>query len=120
MMYFFDTYAFIEIFNGNPKYDKYKRTEFATTKLNIMEVYYWLLNNFNKKVAEDFYNNMVKFCVEITDSVIKEAVQFRFENKSRDLSYIDCLGYILAKANGLKFLTGDREFKGMSNVEFVR
>jgi len=40
-------------------------------------------------------------------------------NKS-NLSYVDCIGYILAKELKVGFLTGDREFEGMDNVEFVK
>ena len=32
----------------------------------------------------------------------------------------DCVGYVVAKRVGVKFLTGDREFKDMPNVEFVK
>ena len=33
---------------------------------------------------------------------------------------VDCIGYMTAKRLGVKFLTGDREFEGMDNVEFVK
>lgn len=120
MMYYFDTYAFIEIVRGNPRYSKFIKTEFATTKLNLMEFYYWLLNKFGKRVADKFYDETVQYTVEIQDEIIKEAMLFRMQNKSKNLSYVDCIGYILAKANGLKFLTGDPQFKGIENVEFVQ
>ena len=45
---------------------------------------------------------------------------FRLLNKKRKLSYVDCLGYILAGMNGAKFLTGDNQFKDLQNVEFVK
>ena len=32
----------------------------------------------------------------------------------------DCIGYILAKNIGIKFLTGDKEFENLDNVEFVK
>ena len=34
MVYFFDTYALIEIIKGNPNYHSYTKEEFITTKLN--------------------------------------------------------------------------------------
>lgn len=119
-MYYFDTYAFIEIIRGNLRYSKFVKTELVTTKLNLMEVYYWLLNNFGKKVADTFYDETAKYAIEIQDEIIKEAMIFRMQNKSKNLSYVDCIGYILAKANSLKFLTGDRQFKGLDSVEFVQ
>ncbi len=32
----------------------------------------------------------------------------------------DCIGYIFAKQLGIKFLTGDKEFENLDNVEFVK
>ncbi|MFA4820313.1 MAG: PIN domain-containing protein [Candidatus Aenigmatarchaeota archaeon] len=119
-MYFFDSYAFIEIIRGNQNYLKFKNTELATTKLNLMEVYYKILKEFGRKAADKFYEETVKYSVSISDGVIKEAMIFRLQNKSKNLSYIDCIGYVLAKINGLKFLTGDIQFKAMENVEFVK
>lgn len=57
---------------------------------------------------------------DIDDEVLKEAVKFRKNNKKRDLSYADCIGYIYSKLNGIKFLTGDRQFSDMQFVEFVK
>jgi len=36
------------------------------------------------------------------------------------LSYVDALGYTIAKAHNLRFLTGDAAFEGIANVEFVK
>ncbi len=119
-MYFFDSYAFVEIFRGNKNYLRFRTTDFATSRLNLMEVYYYLLNNFDKKTADAFYDEVVKYAIEITDGIIKDAMMLRIQNKSKNLSYIDCIGYILAKISGLKFLTGDRQFKEMENLEFVQ
>ena len=38
----------------------------------------------------------------------------------RNVSMTDCVGYILAKQLGIKFLTGDKEFEHLDNVEFVK
>lgn len=119
-MYFFDTYAFIEIIRGNQKYARFKAVQMATTKLNLMEVYYWLLNKFGKTAADRFYDETAEYAADIEDRVIKEAMVFRLQHKSKNLSYVDCIGYMLAKMYNIKFLTGDRQFKGMDNVEFVQ
>ncbi len=67
------------------------------------------------------WNSQLKECVvPINDKVIQEAVKLRKENKKRNLSYADCIGYIYAKQNDFLFLTGDKEFEHMSNVEFAR
>jgi predicted nucleic acid-binding protein len=47
-------------------------------------------------------------------------MKFRKKNKKRNLSYADCIGYIYALKNNLIFLTGDKEFEDLKNVEFVK
>ena len=58
--------------------------------------------------------------VDVEDHILKEAIKFRKVNKKMDLSYTDCIGYVYALKNSLIFLTGDKEFKNMKNVEFVK
>jgi predicted nucleic acid-binding protein len=116
--FFFDSYALIEILLGNPKYKDYKDYSFVFTKLNLSEIYYsFLLKNSIKaeKILETYEDNIIDFSIDI----IRKAMKFRFENKKLNLSYADCIGYICALENNLKFLTGDEKFKNMANVEFV-
>jgi len=41
------------------------------------------------------------------------------ENRTGEkLSLVDALGYSYSRKLGIKFLTGDREFSGMENVEY--
>ncbi len=121
LTYFFDTYAFYELIKGNPNYKKYeKEITLITTKLNLMELHYGLLRDEGEEIAEVYYEKFLKFCVEIDDNTIKTANTFRLKNYKRKLSYVDCLGYILAKKFNAKFLTGDEQFKDFENVEFVK
>ena len=46
--------------------------------------------------------------------------KLRLKHKKRDLSMTDCIGYAIAKRLGIKFLTGDKEFKDFENVEFIK
>ena len=46
-------------------------------------------------------------------------MQFRLSWKDRGVSITDCVGYIMAKKLGIKFLTGDKEFEKLDGVEFV-
>ena len=43
-MYFFDTYAIIEIINGNKDYETFKNQKIVTSTLNIGELYWAFLN----------------------------------------------------------------------------
>ena len=38
----------------------------------------------------------------------------------RKLSIPDAIGYTVARRLNIKFLTGDKDFEGMENVEFVK
>lgn len=118
---FFDTYAFFEIINGNKNYEKYiHKIAIITTKLNLMELHYGLLLKYGVKKANLYYDDFVEFTVEIPDNLIKKANEFRASMKKNKISYIDCLGYIIAKSRNIKFLTGDKEFELLDNVEFVK
>ena len=119
--YFYDTYAIFELIRGNPNYSKFiEGVNFITTKLNLMELYYGLLVKHDEQTADKHYESNVDHCINITSEIIKEAMHFRKNHKNKDLSYIDCVGYIAAKKNGTKFLTGDKEFEYLDNVEFVK
>ena len=118
--YFFDTYAVIEILEKNPSYEKYKNKDLTITIFNLAEIYWSCLNNFNEIELNKIYNEYKSAVVEIEDETLKEAIKFRKEHKKQDLSYTDAIGYIYAKKHNMKFLTGDKEFRDLKNVEFVK
>ncbi len=119
--FFFDTYAFYEIIEGNENYSAYaKNVAIVTTKLNLMELHYGLLIQYGKKEAEHYFDELSKFTIEISDEMIKKANEFRASLKKKSLSYVDCVGYVIAKSRNIKFLTGDKGFEGLDNVEFVK
>ena len=119
--FFFDTYALYEIIEGGENYKRYtKSIVIVTTKLNLMELFYGLLIRYDEKIANNFYEKFLPYCTGIEDNTIKKAMIFRALNKKRNLSYVDYIGYILAKQRNVKFLTGDKEFENMDNVEFVK
>ena len=118
--YFFDTYAIIEMLKGNKNYFQYKNFPTSISQWNLAEIYYNSIINLVLGNPDEIYNLYKDAVVEINDDSLKEAMKFRKENKKKDVSYTDCIGYIYAKRNGLKFLTGDKEFENMPNVEFVK
>lgn len=119
--YFFDTYALIGLVTGSPNYAVYKSGfGILTTKLNLMELYYSLLKAGGVEEAERCYSLFSGFVVGVSDSLIKEAMLFKLKHRDKQFSYVDCIGYIIAARMGVRFLTGDRCFEGMQNVEFVR
>ena len=120
MAYFFDSYAIIEILNGNLPYLKFKEVKVVTGILNIGEVYHGMLKKNGKEAADNWFNNFHFELVEITPDVMVQSVYFRHINRKNDISLADSVGYKLSLKHNLKFLTGDRQFENMPNVEFVK
>ena len=118
--YFFDTYAVIEIIEGNPRHAPYQDCAASLTIFNLAEIYWVALNRLGKAQADEIYEEYRPAVADVDDATLKEAIQFRKTHKKRDLSYADCIGYIYAKRHGMKFLTGDKEFEDLPNVEFVK
>ncbi len=117
--YFFDSYAIIELLNGNPKYIKFVNEPVTITLFNLAEIYWFSINEYDEDKANEIYDKYKSSVVEV-DYILKEAIKFRKEHKKNDLSYTDCIGYIYAKKNKLIFVTGDKEFENIDNVEFVK
>lgn len=120
LAYFFDSYAIVEIMNGNKNYLKYADEPITITIFNLAEIYWHAINKYPIPEALKFYEEYKDAVAEIDDETLKEAIKFRKENKKQDLSYADCIGYIYAKRHNMKFLTGDKEFENLPNVEFVK
>jgi predicted nucleic acid-binding protein len=118
--YFLDTYAIYEMLDGNPHYDAYVNNNNRTSIMNIAEIYYRLLLDSDEKTADEKTIPLFPFSVIINPLTVKNAMIFRLKNKTKKMSYVDCIGYQLAKEHNLKFLTGDKEFEGLPNVEFVK
>ncbi len=119
--FYFDTYALVEIAEAKQSYAKYRENiRILTNKLNLMEFAYFLLRINKEHRVLPLFEEYLKYSVEPSTNTIIEAVKFKFANKKSKLSYIDCLGYVIAKENKVKFLTGDEKFRNMENVEFVK
>ena len=120
-MFFLDTYALYELAIGKAAYERYfSGVESITTIMNLYELYYSLLRENLPLIAENFFERFLPACVEIEPNWIKEAAAFRLKHKKLDLSYIDTLGYTISKKHNAKFLTGDKAFRELPNVEFVK
>ncbi len=115
---FFDTYALFEVIRGNPNYKIYQDIIVTTTVFNLAELNYGLKKETDRKTADDFTDKFALSLVAVTVSDVKEAMSLRFRKK--DLSIPDAIGYTVAQRLGLKFLTGDEDFKDMAGVEFVK
>jgi len=115
-----DTYALVEIHNENPNFISYINEEFVIPNLIMAEFYSIILRDYNEKTADYLLKRFEAYVEDINLHTIIKAVKFRQANKKQNLSFFDCVGYIFAKENGMKFVTGDKEFQDQEGVEFVK
>lgn len=118
--FFCDTYALIEIIKGNKNYGRYTDFILVTSELNLMELYYSLLRDFGKYMADKYFAEWENSAVIIPKNIIQAAMEFKYLFNKEKLSYIDCMGYAYAIASEVPFLTGDMKFEDKEGVEFVK
>ena len=120
MTYFFDSYAIIELLEGSQSYQPYQNFKIITSVLNVGEVYAIFLRNYDKKRADEWFKDCNFELLEIYSADIVNATYFRHINKKKNVSITDSVGYILSLKHSIKFLTGDKQFQELENVEFVK
>ena len=118
--YFFDTYALVEIIKNSPNYVRFADEIITTSKFNLTELIYIVLSDLGEKEAKQAFEKFKDTEISIPDEILFKAMKFRLKNRKKGLSYVDCIGYVFAFENRLKFLTGDHAFESMENVEFVK
>ncbi len=117
--YFFDTYAIMEVIQGNSKYEHFLDSKIIINDFIFAELCYNLLKD-NTKGKEEYIKKYSQFISYPSSEVIEKATKMRYEKRKNDLSMTDCISYLQAKNLGIKFLTGDKEFENLENVEFVK
>ncbi len=120
MKFFCDTYALVEIIKGNKAYTPFLNQELYTCVFNLYELFYNLLREYNEEVAKRYFYEFASLAIEVDDEHIFAAGRYKLEMTKKNISYTDALGYAIAEKEGLKFLTGDKEFQHLSNVQFVK
>ncbi len=122
--YYADTYALVEILKGNPAYKRYADEELVTSEFNMLELAYALAKDYDEEKAVKILRVVRAFVtiVQPRDEDYTKASVLRLElrKQGKNLSLIDALGYVLAKRLGMAFLTGDREFRNLDRVEYVK
>ncbi len=119
-MYFFDTYAIIELIRGSLSYERFKNEPIVTSVYNMGELYLIYLRENGKESADNWFSEFNCELLEITPKVMIDSIHFRYVNRKKNISLADSIGYILALKHNIRFLTGDKEFENMQNVEFVK
>ncbi len=80
-MYFFDTYALIEVIRNNQNYINYKEVTPSCTILNLFELHHILLKEFNKQTADYWIKRFTYNLINITKEDIIMASDFKFGHK---------------------------------------
>jgi len=115
-----DTYALMEIYLGNEKFAGYLNVEFVINDLTLAEFYGVLLKEYGEGEAELWFKKLERYSVQVSKKILIEAIKFRHVNKKQNLSFFDAAGYVFSVKNNYHFVTGDKEFEGMPNVEFKK
>ena len=121
MRCFFDTYALVELLRRND-FLKYSAKGLVTTRWNLAELLVVDLREHDEAAARRHFQRFLGACEEPTDEDLFQAALFREaqRKRKRQLSYVDALGYVLARRLSLRFLTGDDAFRGLPHVLFAK
>jgi predicted nucleic acid-binding protein len=120
--FFYDSYAVLAFTSGHTGYRKYfEEYDGILTKLNLLEIFYRSLEQHGPKAAFSIAQTFSKYVVDFGMNDISDSMKLRLELKreGRNVSYADALGYSLSRKMGIRFLTGDRTFKGLKGVEYL-
>ncbi len=115
-----DTYALMEVSNGNPKFSLLMKEDFVITDPTMAEFYLIIRKKHNDQTAQYWHKRLAPFCKPVARQTMINALIFREENKKSEISIFDSIGYIFAAENGHDFVTGDKEFKGRKGVMFLQ
>jgi predicted nucleic acid-binding protein len=121
-MLFLDTYAMVEYFKGNPAVARLiENNNFCTSDFQLMELYYITLREQDENSANAYFETFALMKAPVMEKTIKNAMKLRLElqRQRKNISYVDALGYQYSLEHKLRFVTGDRHFKGLKSVEFI-
>lgn len=120
MMKCLDSYALVEICDGNPNFMPLLKEKTAITDLTMTEFYANLYKKYGTPTADYWHRKLNSLCRFVSREILIKAVKYRIDNNKQKLSFFDCVGYVYACENKMVFVTGDKEFKEKPNVEFMQ
>ncbi len=115
-----DTYALLEINNGSPAFTGLLSEDLVITDVTMAEFYAIMYRTYNLQTADYWHKKLSFFCRPVSRDILLKASKFRVDNSKQNLSFFDCVGYIYALENNMKFVTGDKEFRFRKGVEFIK
>ena len=117
---FLDTYALVEISVGNPNFIPLLDQDFVILDLILAEFYNVLLRKQKEEIANFWCRKLDAYVTVASLPILIKAIRYRYENRKQNISFFDAVGYIYARENNMKFVTGDKEFKNKEGVEFIK
>ena len=115
-----DTYALVEICNGNPAFSHLLNETVVITDITMAEFYADLYKKYGLKTEDYWHRKLSILCRPIARETLLNAVRFRIDHYKQNLSFFDCVGYIFARENNMLFVTGDKEFKLKEGIQFMQ
>ncbi len=116
----FDTYALMEIYKGNPQFSFLMNEPFVIPDLTMAEFYKVLLRERDETTADNWMKQFVFYCRQVNLDILIKAIRFQQDNKKKNFSLFDAVGYVFAAENKCDFVTGDIAFREMPGVLFVK
>jgi len=119
-----DSWAWIEYFKGTEAGKKAKRViedleeVVIISTINLAEVYYWILQFYDEKTAEEKRKVMKRrsFVCDVDEEIAVDAAKIKREKK---WGLGDAIVYATAIRENAKVLTGDPDFKELDGVIFI-
>ena len=115
-----DTYALVELHNGTPRFSGLLNEDAVIPDIIMAEFYGVLFRKMGLQTADYWLRKLSYLCRPVSRDILIKAVRYRMENQKERLSYFDCVGYIFALENGMKFVTGDPAFQKREGVEWIK
>ena len=82
-----DTYALVEINNGNPEFAALLSENIVITDLTFAEFYGDLLRRYDKKTADYWHTKLAAFCRAVSREILLKAIAYRIEHAKENLSF---------------------------------
>lgn len=116
--YFFDAHALLGVAMKRPEYDAYRGVPIVTAHGHLYEFVRYAMKVHRARDVLQMAAGLRCSHVHPSDADLVEATKL-LRARPR-LSTQDALGYILARREGLSFLTGDAGFLGLPGTAIVR
>lgn len=115
-----DTYALMAIAQGDSNFAKYIAEDFVLPDTTLAEFYWVLIRDFSEHIALEWIDKLKPYSKSPERDDLINAMNFRFQHRKNNISFFDAVGYVFAQKHHILFVTGDKEFRDFSGVEFIK